>query len=75
MLRDPVYGLYPYGTLVQLTAQPDSGFEFIRWSDGITNQNGKVAVFPTLFSQLDWGAQAPRLMSSAPSRKDRKSVV
>ena len=44
VLRDLDYGLYPYGTLVQLTAQPDIGFEFIHWSDGITNPVRVVGV-------------------------------
>jgi hypothetical protein len=44
VLRDPDYGFYRYGTWVQLTARPDVGFEFIRWSDGLTNPVRMVEV-------------------------------
>jgi hypothetical protein len=37
VLREPDLEFYPYQQRLNLTAQPDEGFEFIRWSDGSTN--------------------------------------
>jgi hypothetical protein len=57
VLRSPDHELYPNGSLVQLTARPDFGFEFIRWSDGDTNPVRTVEItnlitLSALFSAL-----------------------
>jgi hypothetical protein len=42
--REPDLALYAYGTQVTLTARPDTGFEFIRWSDGVGGSTRTVSV-------------------------------
>lgn len=37
-------GTYDYGTQVTLTATPSTGYRFVRWSDGNTNQTRTVTV-------------------------------
>jgi hypothetical protein len=37
VLREPDLEVYRYRQRVKLTAQPDEGFEFVKWSDGFTN--------------------------------------
>ncbi len=36
--RNPDLAIYPYNTQVTLTAQPNIGFEFFKWSDDNTNK-------------------------------------
>ncbi len=57
VLREPDQEFYHYRDRLKLTAQPDEGFEFVRWSDGSTNAvrefnvNDPVTWFP-IFSAL-----------------------
>jgi hypothetical protein len=44
-LREPDLDLYPYNTLLTLKAQPDPGFEFVRWTNGSTNAIQEFYVF------------------------------
>jgi hypothetical protein len=57
VLREPDLEFYRYRQRLNLAAQPDEGFEFIRWSDGSTNAvrefnvNNPVTLSP-IFSAL-----------------------
>jgi len=42
--REPDLTAYPFNSQVTLTAQPDTGFEFLHWSDGDTNKVRAITV-------------------------------
>jgi len=42
--REPDLAAYPFNSQVTLTAQPDTGFEFLHWSDGDTNKVRAITV-------------------------------
>jgi len=41
---EPALDYYPYGTVVSLSAQPNSGYELLRWTDGVTSAIRQLVV-------------------------------
>ena len=73
-----------YGTVVNLTANPDQGYEFVSWSDGGTNTlsniNGNYATFTmgeadvTITATFTQASQDPTITASPASLSDFSCV-
>jgi hypothetical protein len=63
--RTPDLALYPYGSQVTVTAQANTGFEFITWSDGDTNKVRTLTVTSAYALQASFLALPQFTLSAA----------
>jgi len=54
--REPDLAAYPFNSQVTLTAQTDTGFEFLHWSDGNTNKVRAITVTADITLQAVFSA-------------------